>query len=520
MPQVKFSQWSTVEPFIPSAMKPSFVADEDDKLRLAAYSLYEQIWRLVPTAFSLQQRGTDEDPIYIPSARKCIEATNRYLGRGFDFRIDGGDADGRKQVDNLIRSLFRREKFNAKFGSLKRMTLVRGDGIWHLTADPNKPDGTRISLHELDPAKYHPIYDANDNETLLGVHIVEPYIDPADKNKGVVRRQTYRKIVNANGPATITSELGLYEADGWDDRQLQLNPDYKMKPYSAAGFKAVKEFSLPPQITAIPVYHISNQYESGLPFGLSELSGFERLLTAINQGISDQELSLALDGLGFYFSTAPEPSGGWKLGPGTVINGNNGDTFERVNGVGSVRPSMDHITWLDGEMKQAMGTPDIAIGKVDVAIAQSGIALALQMGPIITRNSEKEDEHLAVHDHLFFDLVNGWLPAYEKLSVNPVTIEPFFGDPMPKDEDAIIKRIIDMMSTTPPLISAEYGRKLLTEKLGYDLPSSMGADVISEIQNVSKSQLYDPFAERVAQELATAQGSEGIPITAGQSAGA
>jgi len=516
MPKAEFNQWSTVEPFISSTMKPSFVADEDDQLRLAAYSLYEQIWRLVPTVFELQQRGTDGDPIYIPSARKCIEATNRYLGRGFDFRIDGGDGDGRTQADNLMRSVFRREKFNAKFGSLKRMTLVRGDGIWHITADPNKPLGTRISLHELDPAKYHPIYDVNDNETLLGVHIVEPYIDPADKNKALVRRQTYRKVVNTSGPASITSELALFEADGWDDRQLTLNPDYKIKPWNAAGFKGWNEFGLPPQITSIPVYHVSNQYESGLPFGLSELSGFERLLAAINQGVSDQELSLAFDGLGVYFSTAPRPSTGWVLGPGSVIDGNEGNTFERVNGVGSVRPSMDHINLLNSELKEAMGTPDIAIGKVDVAIAQSGIALSLQMGPILTRNSEKEDELLAVHDHMFFDLVNGWMPAYEQMVINPVTVEPFFGDPMPKDADAIIKRITGMMGTTPPLISAEYGRKMLTDELGYDFPKSMGEDVIAEIENNSKAQMYDPFAIRVAQELAVDQGSEGIPITAGQ----
>lgn len=518
MPNASFTEWSTVSPFISSTMKPSWVIDEDDKLRLAAYSLYEQIWRTIPNAFELVQRGSDENPIYLPSAKKCIDATNRYLGVGFDFRIDGGVAADRTAADNAIRTIFRREKFMAKFGSLKRMSLVRGDAIWHVTADPKKPAGRRISLHELDPSKYHPIYDINDREDLLGVHLVEKYIDPVDKNKALVKRQTYRKVVNATGPASITSELGIFEADGWDDRRQVLFPDYKIKPWSSPA--NIPEFTLPPQITAIPVYHVANQYESGLPFGLSDLSGFERVLAAINQGITDQELALAMDGLGVYTSTAPRPSSGWIIGPGTVIDINPGDEMKRINGVSTVKPSLDHINFLQGELKQGMGTPDIAIGNVDVKVAQSGIALALQMGPILTRNKEKEESLLATHDHMFFDLVNGWLPAYEALSIGAVTIQPFFGDPMPKDEDAIIKRITDLMGTVPPLISAEYGRKMLSDKLGYEFPSSMGADVLAEITNSSKAQMYDPFAERVAAELNQAQGAEGIPVTANGSSGA
>jgi hypothetical protein len=518
VPRATFTQWSTVEPFIDNSMKPSWVADENDQLRLASYALFEGIWRNVPETFELMQRGSDANPIYLPSAKKCIEATNRYLGVGFNFRIDGSTADDRQLADNAIRTIFRREKFYAKFGSLKRMHLVRGDAIWHITADPDKPLGRRISLNEIHPSKYHPIYDINDNETLLGVHLVEKYIDPEEKNKALVKRQTYRKVVNANGPATITSELGVFEADGWDDRQLTLNPDYKIKPWSFKG--ALREAPLPPSINTIPVYHVSNQYESENPFGVSELAGFERVIAALNQGITDEELSLAYMGLGLYFSTAPRPSGGWVLPPGSVVDAEEGNIFERVDGVTSVTPSLDHLSFLNKELKEGMGTPDIAIGNVDVSIAQSGIALALQMGPILTRNREKEDELLAVHDNMFFDLVNGWLPAYEELSISPVTVEPFFDDPMPKDRAAIIKEVTDLLGTTPPLISAEYGRKLLTDRLGYDFPKSMGEDILAEIENSSKAQAYDPFAQRVIDELSTAQGAQGIPVTANGSSGA
>lgn len=510
MPKQSFNQWSVIEPYISSDMKPAFVADPDDQLRLAAYSMYEQIWRNVPQAFELVQRGSDANPIYLPSAKKCIEATNRYLGVGFDIRIDGGTTGDQAAADNAIRTIWRREKFRAKFGSLKRMSLVRGDAIWHITADPNKPAGRRISLHEIDPAKYHPIYDFNDAENLIGVHLVEKIVDPKNKNKQLVKRQTYRKKDNPTGPSTISSELTIWESDGWDDRQQILNPDYQMKPWSIAGI-GQKEFDLPPEITAIPVYAVTNQYESSLPFGLSELAGFERVIAALNQGITDEELSLAFMGLGLYASTAPRPSGGWILPPGSVVEMGPTDKFLRVDGVTSVTPSLNHLNFLEAELKQAMGTPDIAIGNVDVNIAESGIALALQMGPILTRNKEKEDFLLALHDNMFFDLLQ-WLAAYEKLSIAPVTVVPSFDNPMPVDESAEIDKIVKMMSTTPPLISAEYGRRLLVEKLGYDLPNTMGADVLTEIENSSKAQLYDPFADRVAAELAQAQGAEGIPV--------
>lgn len=510
MPNASFNQWSTIEPFIDNTLLPDWAPDDDDKLRLAAYSMYEQIWRNIPHAFELVQRGTDEDPIYIPSAKKCIEATNRYLGRGFKYRLDGGVANDRNSADLALQTLFRREKFHSKLASLKRMSLVRGDAIWYIKADPNKPAGRRISLYELDPTKYHPIYDVNDAEKLLGVHIVEPYIDPKNKSKSLVRRQTFRRLPNTAGPDTITSEEAIFEADGWDDRQLVLNPDYKMKPYQ----NITSPFNLPPQITALPIYHVANQYESSLQFGTSDLAGFERLIAGINQAITDEELSLALDGLGVYFSTAPRPSTGWLIGPGTVIDADQGQSFERVNGVGTVQPSQDHLAYLGGELKQAMGTPDIAIGNVDVQIAQSGIALALQMGPILTRNSEKEDQLLAVHDHLLYDLINGWLPAYEQLAISPVAAAPSFDDPMPKDEDAIIDRVIKLMGTTPPLISAEYGRLLLAEKLGYEFPDDMGANVLQEIEANAKAQMFDPFTLRVAEELNAAQGAEGVPINA------
>lgn len=512
MPLAKFSQYSTIEPLLSQDMLPSWIPNGDDKIRCAAYDLYEQIYRNIPHAFEILQRGTEVDPIYLPSARKCIEATNRYLGVGFDYALVGGNDADRKVVGDALNILFRREKFRAKFSSIKRFSLIKGDALWHVVANPDAPQGRRISLHELDPGSYFPIYDIDDTEKLLGVHIVAPYVDPNDKQKSLVKRQTYRKIDNGPGNSnTITSELAIFESDGWDDRQLLVDDNYQLKPYKSL----VKQFNLPAQITSIPVYHISNQYQGGLQFGLSDLSGFERVIAALHQAITDEELSLALDGLGVYWSTAAAPSTGWALGPGSVVEGADGEAFERISGVTNVTPFQDHLSFLNGEIKQAMGTPDIAIGNVDVQVAQSGIALALQMGPIIARNSEKEDELLATQDHLLFDLINGWLPAYESLPEFNISAEPKFADPMPVDRDAVIKEITTLLGTTPPVISAEYARKVLTDKLGYEFPDTMGDDIIAEIQANSKAKNYDPFAERIREELAGDFGEAGIATNLG-----
>jgi hypothetical protein len=158
--------------------------------------------------------------------------------------------------------------------------------------------------------------------------------------------------------------------------------------------------------------------------------------------------------------------------------------------------------FLDRALKEGRGTPDISIGNVDVKVAESGISLALQMSPILARNAEREQGILATHDHLFYDLTQGWLLAYEGLSSGAqVTVEPIVGDPMPINRAAVIKEVSDLLSTAPPLISPEYARKLLAEKLGYEFPDEMGGDILTTVQNFTKATAYDPYEARVRDEL-------------------
>ena len=55
---------------------------------------------------------------------------------------------------------------------------------------------------------------------------------------------------------------------------------------------------LPAAITAFPVYHVRNRTEPLNPWGSSELRGLERILAGLTQAVSDEDMALALEGLG------------------------------------------------------------------------------------------------------------------------------------------------------------------------------------------------------------------------------
>lgn len=489
--------YSTAKPMM--GPLPQWLSGEDAE-RLAAYSLYESIYRNVPQAFKLVQRGNEQNPIYIPAAKTIVEATNRYLAKRWTYALEprlGSDAE-RLALDTALQKLFRREMVWSKFATQKRFGLVRGDSVWHIVADENKELGSRISVYEVDPAAYFPIQDPWNPEKILGCHLVDPV--EMDGGKVVIKRQTYRKTETG----TITYELTWWETGAWDDRE---GGDLKRASQIPEGdFNRPVAYELDPRITSIPVYHIKNNRVTGQPFGVSELAGLETLLAGINQSISDEDLALALEGLGLYATTSGPPVDedgneiNWKLGPGWVVEIDAESDFKRVSGVGSVEPYQTHIQSLRGFAHESSSIPDIAVGNVDVQTAESGIALAFKMGPILSKNEEKEQEILSVMDHMLYDITTMWMPVYEGLNTpaRPVSI---IDDPLPINRKATLDEILAMMSTDPPLITAEYARTLLSEKLGYDFPDEMSNAVVTEAAAIADARNVDPFASRVAAEL-------------------
>lgn len=470
---------------------PTWITDDLDKQRIASYQIYEEIYWGIPETFKLMARGAENRPIYIPTARTIVDTTHRYTATGFDLTVDlrsGGDASASADAQALtlaMEDLFTRERFRSKLAGNKRYGLMRGDWCWHILADDTKLPGSRISIYALDPASYFPIPDPNDLDRIVGCHIVEQVTIGSDS---FIKRLTYRKT-DTN---TITSETNLYAVDDW------ASDTSKVKQVVSP----LKE--LPPEITALPVYHIKNTEEPANPFGSSELRGLERIIAAVNQTVSDEELALALDGLGVYATDAPPPvdedgkETDWVLGPGRVVETPGGTKFTRVSGVTSVTASQDHVKFLLDQMHEASALSDVARGRVEVTTAPSGISLMLQMAPMLAKVGEKDQIIEDVHNQMFFDLVNGWFPSYEETNFgDDVRAKVRLGDKLPVDRAAKFGELNDMLNNK--VISVQFYRQEAA-KLGYTFPSDMDAQILDTAQKLATA-TADPFTTRVDSEL-------------------
>jgi len=499
---MSFEPYASAVPFFDTAKAPTHVVDPEDKLRLQSYDLYENIYWSVPQTFKIMQRGQDSRPIYLPSARKMIEACNRFLGVDFGFFVTGTDSeDERIGVTALLHKLFKRENFFMKYATQKRYGLIRGDALWHIVGDPTKVpgEGEALSIYELDPRTYFPIFDKDNAEKRIGCHLVDIITDPNDANKSkkVARRQTYLKEETGE----ITSELAYFEPNAWDDRHLEPKDIKRLRTVT-------NKFALPPAITMLPVYEIPNNRIPGKTFGYSELLGVERVFAAVNQAVSDEELSLAMAGLGVFWTTAGPPvdtAGNivpWDIGPAQVVEVAKDTSFNRLQGVTSVAPMIDHMRFILDETQGGLGIPDIAAGKVDVTVAESGISLQLQLAPLLAKNAEKELTLISSYDQFFYDLVHSWMVAFEGVSDgSTATAVAVVGDPMPKNRKAQIDEIITLVGGN--LISIEEGRIRL-QKLGYEFEGTAADPIISQERELARARNADPYIDRLNEETGTA----------------
>lgn len=495
-----FDPYASARRYFQQGLAPAQAISNEDRDRLQSYELYEKVYWTAPDTFKMQQRGSDSQPIYLPTARKIIEACNRFLGVNFNYQIEGDSGDA---LTLLFGSLFKRERFFTKYATQKRYGLIRGDAMWHLVADDTKPEGQRLSLYELDPSSYFPIMDPDNAEKRIGCYLVDVITDPSDPNqaKKIARRQAYRK----EETGAISSELAYYELGGWDDRNL--------KPKDVKLLKVVRpKFDLPATITALPVYALPNNRIPGpIPFGYSEILGIERVFAAVNQAISDEELSLAIAGLGIYWTTAGPPVDTqgkvqpWDMGPLRMLEVGKDSKIDRLAGITSVDPMIDHMRFMIDETQGGVGIPDIAAGKVDVAVAESGISLQLQLNPLLAKNAEKEGVLIEVYDQMFYDIVHGWLPAYEGTQADTAaTVVAVVGDPMPKNRKADIAEVIELVGAG--LLSIAEGREILRTEFGYNITADT-SKLLAEAS--AKAAAADPFAARAGAELNGDTGTAG-----------
>lgn len=517
-PLTAAGQYASAVPFLGPG-DANLSSSGEDAIRIRAYKLYEDFYHNRPETFKVLLRGDEGDegtPIYIPSARKMVDAANRFLAVDFNYVVSpksGSDSD-RAAADLQLYNLFARERFYSKFGNQRRYSLIRGDSIWHIVGDPTKQPGSRLSVYELNPSNYFAIENPDNPDSLLGCHIVDFVQDPKkpdDRTAKIVRRQTYLRasaVLDPNGgyfvplgsdPGGWTSSLTFWEVGKWDDRHLKGSD---LKPLSHPSAKP--QFSLPPEITAMPVYHWRNNLIPGQRFGLSELSGVETIINGINQSITDEDLTLVMQGLGMYWTNAAPPknedgsAGDWTIGPGVVVEVGDDNTFGRVTGVSSVAPFQDHSKAMHDHMSQALGIPDIAQGRVDVTVAESGISLKLQLLPILANNGEKELEILGMHDQMFYDLITMWYPVIEGMNFPDVRVVSVVGDPMPINREARIQEILLVQASG--LITIAQAQAQLSQ-FGYEFDEGDDLRVVQEAAAIAEAQSGDETRSRWAQEL-------------------
>ena len=496
--------------------KPSHVSDGFWNIdRVTAYGTYEDIWNNIPAAFAALLRAGDDPKSrrYIPVVRGLIEGVNRYLAKDPEVSwtalpgatIDQASLD---EFSGLVQTTLTREEFDIKFSGLKRWWLVKGDACLMISADPSKPEGTRLRITEVPPDQYFPIEDPSDSERILGVYLASIVQD--DDDNDIVQRIEFQRCLTQERAdqfkvplGSVFYRLGFYEQDGWDDRE---GDDLKsVQPPSWVGQAAdpaadpLTGFALPAQITTIPVYHFRNNRRGGPNgrFGVSEIQGLESLLAGAIQNATDEDMAVALLGIGAYWTDSGRPRDAqgkeaeWELAPGTVLELEKDGKIGKLEGVGSVQPMQDHLAYLKSAARESSSIPEIAAGTVDPNVAASGVALAIQFQPILSQNQEKESELNSKLTQMLYDLAQMWFPAYE--GITPLQVQPSlrFADPLPLDRAAALKEIIDMV--TAKIIPISFAQQLIKERLGYDVPSDALQQVLQE-----QTTILDAVGGRIA----------------------
>jgi hypothetical protein len=509
---------------------PTYVSNkhtEDDLWRIQAYWTYDDILSNAAEAFdALLRTETDlKGRRYIPYGRAILEATNRYLGQGltisYDIPVDSpAHPEDQAELAAWVKKLFDRELFMVKFGETKRAMLRRGDSFLQLSADTSKPEGQRLRITLLDGAQYFRIPMGTDPERIAGCYIVTLLTSP-DGQTTIAQRERYQRILTDEDVAAVPGsaiggiyyKIDFYEANGWDDRFPLSAVD--LKPAETPSWLTWSEwhttlafpgFMLPKEIQAIPVYHFKNSNSAA--FGYSLLQGMESVLAGITQGMTDEDMAIALAGIGVYWtdSGSPRDANGteldWVIAPASVLELGAGKKFGRVEGVTSVDPLQDHVNSLKSVALEATGTPDIAVGQVDVQVAESGVALAIKMAPVIAGNREREQGMSAVLTQFMWDLLNGWAPAYEGRPPTDgvFTVNVSFGDAMPVDRASIIAEIVQLI--TARIVDVQYAQEYLSAKLGFQFPS----DLLARMAAAATAEL-DAQASRL--------GLEAMPVDGG-----
>jgi hypothetical protein len=465
MSDADITQWSSIKRLTRTLTQPLWIPDEE-KERVSAYEKYDEIYWNTSTQYLLRVLD-GEQPLYIPNARIVVDTTSHYLLKGLELVYDGPKAE-----KDILANFLKRETFYSRFHTAKQAGVARGDFVFHLTANPKKADGTRLSLNSVHPGNCFPIYDEDEPDKMIGCSLATSWLDPKDSTKTFVRVLRYQLEEKTLGNRRVIREEAIYSLDEnwWGPRAK------KVKQLIPKGY-------LDEKITAIPVYWFKNRHWQGEDFGSSEIRGFETIMQVISQGSTDVTGALSLEGLGVYATDGGRPvddGGGetdWEVAPGKVMEVPQGSYFRRVEGVGSITPAKDQIEYLEQKMMDAEGLSDVALGKVDALTAQSGIALAIRFQPTLAKIEIRDQHSIDILTQLFYDWKT-WYAVFERQQLDGDII-PSIGDKLPTDRVAKLNELNNMKDRG--IISNKFYRSEM-EKIGYKFPANIEDEIAKEAQ--------------------------------------
>lgn len=490
-----FTPWSSLDNMMG---KPPSWWPEEERQRIQAYEKYDQMYWNDPTQYSIRVLD-DEQPIYVPNARVLVNTTSMYLMKGLQLVATSDDLDAepmtREDNDNdrkksdispaqrSLESFLKRERFMSKFTLNKQAGVTRGDSAFHITADPSKDAGARISIDTLHPGMVWKVPHPDDSDKIIRIHIVDQFIedDVSSQLYGetLIRKLTYEKVT-VSGRRRIQREEAVYRLNGEKGWWWGPTPEKVRTIFDKA--------LLPEQITQFPVYWFNNINWESQTYGSSELRGLEFLEWAVSQGTTDTQMALALEGLGVYATDGGRPVDDlgkevpWEIQPGGVMEVPAGSYFRRVEGVGSITPMMDQLSFIEQKMYAAAGMTDVSLGQVDVQVAQSGIALAIKFMPTLARIEDRDTAYIEIMQQMFFDL-RFWFDAYDPGSRIPEVDVMIAKSKLPVNRVETLNELNNLFDRK--IISKRYYRQKAAE-LGHIIPADEDKQILLEATEAAK----------------------------------
>lgn len=458
---VDLTQWSSLRSYL--GTKPEWIPEEDRE-RIAAYVKYDEIYWNEPSQFALRVLD-GETPLYIPNARTIVDTTAHYILKGLQLNCKDN-----KETQTALDEFLKREEFYSRFHTAKHAGVARGDYVFHLTANPNKAQGTRLSLTTVDPGSVFPIYDDDEPDRMIGCHLAIQFWLPKEPETTFVKKLTY-KLEMVDGQRRVSRVEGIYKLEPkWYGPKPEL-----VKTTIPFGY-------LDAEIQTIPIYWFKNLDWEGQDYGSSDLRGFESILETVSQGATDISAALALEGLGVYATDGGRPVDNngvetdWEVAPGRVMEVPSGSYFRRVEGVGSITPATDNLNYLETKLREASSLSDVALGRVDVQTAQSGIALAIKFMPTLAKIEQRDQAGKDKLTQLFYD----WKIWYRVFENRVLTgdIIPEIGDKLPQNRTERVNELNNMLDRK--VISRKYYREEMG-KLGYVFPEDIESEIEDEL---------------------------------------